>query len=89
MMDKATCTTNCNCLLDGDSTHGDDDVVQVVHYSIQQTMDEQGLQTYSSAARWLLDEGLACWGVPERQQHRADAWRESCARELRGCIKGA
>lgn len=76
-----TCTTRCDCPLDGKSTHWDDDVLQTTEASIQQTMSEEHCSR-AEAVRQLLAEGVASWGCPDRQTHRRAQWEAAVLADL-------
>lgn len=76
-----TCTTRCDCPLDGESAHWDDDVLQVVEASIAQTMREEHLSR-GAAIRLLTTMGVAGWGCPPRQAHRRAAWEAAVLADL-------
>lgn len=77
----------CTCDLDGKTVHVMDDVVLVVAESLHDMAREMGIEDdgnwYAVTAHRCLEEGIAGWSVPARQQHRAAQWLDACYRELR------
>ena len=81
--------TSCTCnLLTPESRFGHfaDDVVHVVYESIMLRGTEDDDITFNGACEALLVEGVEGWGVPSRQAHRPEEWREACRKELRGYL---